>query len=432
MMRSLLIERISKSLLNKVAYTYLCVSAWTITITALPEDPVIYYWDSPQASPKALTMSTAPGITTPPGTSKPLAQPVTYDPAYEIPEPHEQQTIQALVSTLQSISDVTARDSGHGYRSVHIKSHGVLRGKLTVAPGLPPELKQGIFANEQVYETVIRLSTSPGDFLADSVSTPRGLALKVIGVQGERLQGDAAAQTQDFLLVSGQSFVNKDAKSFLSGLKLLAKTTNRFPEFKKVISGVLRGLTRLLAGLGVESATLKAMGGYPETHILGEQFFTQVPVLYGPYMAKLSVRPVSAGLLALAGKHLNSKNDPHTLRQAVNAFFATHAAQWEVLVQLCRNLDTMPIEDAAVVWPEHESPYLKVATIDVAAQKAWDDTLTPTIEDKLAFSPWNGIAAHRPLGSVMRARKLTYQHSSSFRRQMNGCPMHEPQSTEQL
>jgi hypothetical protein len=381
--------------------------------------------------------NTTPGISTTPGTSKPLAQPVTYEPAYEIAEPDEQQTIQALVSTLQSISDVTARDSGHGYRSVHIKSHGVLRGKLTVAPGLPPELKQGIFADEQVYETVIRLSTSPGDFLADSVSTPRGLALKVIGVQGERLQGDAAAQTQDFLLVSGQSFVNKDAKSFLSGLKLLAKTTNRFPEFKKVISGMLRGLTRLLAGLGVESATLKAMGGYPETHILGEQFFTQVPVLYGSYMAKLSVRPASAGLLALAGKHLNSnglntRDNPDALRQAVNAFFATHAAQWEVLVQLCRNLDTMPIEDAAVAWPEHESPYLKVATIDVEPQQAWDDKLTPPIEDKLAFSPWNGIAAHRPLGSVMRARKLTYQHSSSFRWQMNGCPMHEPQSTEQL
>jgi hypothetical protein len=377
-------------------------------------------------------MSTASGISKAPGINPTLAQPVIYDPAYEIPEQDEQQTIQALVSTLQSISDVTARDSGHGYRSVHIKSHGVLRGNLTVAPGLPPELKQGIFGQEQVYETVIRLSTSPGDFLADSVSTPRGLALKVIGVQGERLQGDATDNTQDFLLVSGPAFVNKDAKSFLSGLQLLAKTTNKFPECKKVISSVLRGLAKLVESLGGESATLKAMGGYPETHILGEQFFTQVPVLYGPYMAKLSVRPASPGLLALVGKHVDSRDNPHALRQAVNAFFATHAGQWEVLVQLCRNLDTMPIEDAAVVWPEHESPYLKVATIDVKPQQAWDDKLTPPIEDKLAFSPWTGIAAHRPLGSVMRARKLAYQHSSNFRRQMNGCPMHEPQSSQQL
>lgn len=361
-----------------------------------------------------------------------LAFPVTYDPAFEKVEEDEQQTIQALITTLQSISDVTAKDSGHGYRSVHIKSHGVLRGKLTVAPNLLPELKQGIFADENVYETVIRLSTSPGDFLADSVSTPRGFALKVIGVQGERLQGDPADNTQDFLMVSGPAFVNKDAKSFLSGLKLLAKTTNKFPGFKKVMSAFLRGFESVIESLGGESATIKAMGGYPETHILGEQFFTQVPVLYGPYMAKLSIRPSSAALQALVGTHVNTHDAPDALRQAVNTFFASNAGQWEVLIQLCRNLDTMPIEDASVAWPEDESPYLKVATIDIQPQTAWDEKTTPAIEDRLAFSPWTGITAHRPLGSVMRARKLTYQHSSTFRREFNGCPMHEIRSTQSL
>ncbi|MGP1716548.1 MAG: catalase family protein [Methylophilus sp.] len=361
-----------------------------------------------------------------------LSTPVTYDPSFETPEENEQQTIQDLVTTLQSISDVTAKDHQHGYRSVHIKSHGVLTGKLTVAPDLPPELKQGIFADAQVYEAVIRLSTSPGDFLDDSVSTPRGFALKVIGVQGERLQGDAADNTQDFLLVSGPAFVNKDAKSFLGGLKLLAKTTNQFPQFKKVISAFLRGVEQVIESLGGESATIKSMGGYPQTHILGEQFFTQVPVLYGPYMAKLSVRPSSPALQALIGTHVNSNAEPDALRQAVNAFFASNPAQWEVLVQLCRNLDTMPIEDASIAWPEDESPYLKVATIDVQPQIAWDEKISPPIEDKLAFSPWTGIAAHRPLGSVMRARKLTYQHSSTFRREFNGCPMHEPRSTKVL
>jgi hypothetical protein len=35
----------------------------------------------------------------------------------------------------------------------------------------------------------MRFSTSPGDLLPDSVSTPRGLALKIFGVTGERLPG---------------------------------------------------------------------------------------------------------------------------------------------------------------------------------------------------------------------------------------------------
>jgi hypothetical protein len=44
----------------------------------------------------------------------------------------------------------------------------------------------------------------------------------------------------------------------------------------------------------------------------------------------------------------------------------------------------------------------------------------------MSFSPWHGLAAHQPLGSVMRARKETYRASAKFRGERNGCPMHEP------
>lgn len=35
----------------------------------------------------------------------------------------------------------------------------------------------------------MRFSTNPGDMLDDKVSTPRGLAIKLIGVEGARLPG---------------------------------------------------------------------------------------------------------------------------------------------------------------------------------------------------------------------------------------------------
>jgi hypothetical protein len=52
------------------------------------------------------------------------------------------------------------------------------------------------------------------------------------------------------------------------------------------------------------------------------------------------------------------------------------------------------------------------------------------IDDGMAFSPWHGISAHQPLGSVMRARKAAYKMSADFRGQRNGCPMHEPGVSE--
>ena len=45
------------------------------------------------------------------------------------------------------------------------------------------------------------------------MSTPRGLALKIIGVDGERLP-DAGGHTQDFVMVNGPVFQAKTAEKF--------------------------------------------------------------------------------------------------------------------------------------------------------------------------------------------------------------------------
>ena len=36
----------------------------------------------------------------------------------------------------------------------------------------------------------------------------------------------------------------------------------------------------------------KALGGHPETNILGETFYSQAPIRYGDYLAKVAVAPV--------------------------------------------------------------------------------------------------------------------------------------------
>jgi len=44
----------------------------------------------------------------------------------------------------------------------------------------------------------------------------------------------------------------------------------------------------------------------------------------------------------------------------------------------------------------------------------------------MGFSPWHGIEAHRPLGALMRMRKLAYAHSQQFRSERNRVPVSEP------
>lgn len=357
--------------------------------------------------------------------------PLLYNSDYEKLQEDEGQTITELVETLQEISDITSKDYGRAVRSVHAKPHGLIRGKLTINNNLPDYLQQGIFAAENTYAVVMRFSTSPGDIMHDSVSTPRGVAIKVLGVEGERLTGDPTSRTQDFLMVNGPAFLKPDAKSFLTSLKLLAKTTDKAEGLKKVLSAALRGTEKIIESVGGESPTIKSMGGHPETNILGETFFTQVPVLYGKYMAKLSLVPVAPELTALKDAPLEDGKE-NGIREAVSKFFKTHTAKWELRVQLCTDIEAMPIEDASVVWPEDQSPYIAVATLEAAPQVSWDDATFPQIEDRLTFSPWNGVLDHRPLGSVMRARRHAYESSSTFRKQFNGCPMGEINSLEEV
>lgn len=359
-------------------------------------------------------------------------EPVVYDPSMEQAEPDEQQTAADIVETMRGISETVFKDSGHAERSVHAKSHGILSGELHVLEGLPDRLAQGLFARPGRYQTIIRLSTNPGDILDDSVSTPRGMALKVIGVEGEHVSGQEKEVTQDFVLVNGPAFSASTAKAFLKSLKLLAATTDQPQVLKKILSAALRGAESVLETFGGESGTLKSLGGHPETHILGETFYSQVPILYGRHIAKVQVAPVSPELTALTDAPLDVNDAPNGLRDAVIEFFEHNAAEWELRVQLCTDLETMPIEDATKVWPEEESPFVPVARLVVGPQPGWSELRSRMVDDDLAFSPWHALAAHRPLGSVMRVRKPAYEMSARFRAEHNGTTTAEPRCPIEL
>src|SRR6202046_5170315 len=111
---------------------------------------------------------------------------VRFSPSVERPDADEAKTTQALIAPLRYINEKTFADGGHAIRSVHAKTHGILQGELDVDADLPDTLAQGLFATPGRYPVVMRFSTIPGDILDDSVSVPRGLAVKIIGVKGER------------------------------------------------------------------------------------------------------------------------------------------------------------------------------------------------------------------------------------------------------
>ena len=151
----------------------------------------------------------------------------------------------------------------------------------------------------------------------------------------------------------------------------------------------------------------------------GVRYYSQAPLRYGDYIAKVAVAPASENLIALRDAKFDPSDEFSALRDAVVEFFRTNTAEYEFRVQLCTDLDKMPVEDASVEWPEEEGPYRPVARITLPAQDAYSPARRVYFDDTLSFCPAHSLSAHRPLGSIMRARLQAYDRLAQFRREMN-------------
>jgi hypothetical protein len=116
----------------------------------------------------------------------------------------------------------------------------------------------------------------------------------------------------------------------------------------------------------------------------------------------------------------------------VAEFFSRDSAEYTLRAQLCTDTGQMPVEDASVPWPEELSPHQTVAVLHLPAQDPYSDARRRYADDVLSFSPWHALAAHRPLGSIMRSRRAAYPRSSGFRHHVNGIEQHEPSSIDEL
>ena len=347
---------------------------------------------------------------------------IRYTDGLEQKQDNEDEIIDAIVASMTRTNERVFDKHRHATRDAHAKSHGILTGYVTVYGDLPDYLAQGIFARPATYPVVIRLSTAPGDMHSDKVPAPRGMAIKMLGVEGRQvLPQRQDASTQDLLLVNYPVIAFGHAAAYLKTQKLVEKHMDDPDMTKRIVAALARGGSKALHALGIESPTLDTVGA-PNNHILGETFFSMAAVRYGEHVAKLCAAPFSDNVRALTGQIVDDDLGDSALRDLVVKFFSEQDAEYELRAQLCTGTAEMPIEDASVDWPQEKSPYQPVARLTIPKQDAYSPARRVFADDVLSFNPWHCIEAHRPLGSIMRARIRAYEASSAFRHTMNATP----------
>ncbi len=357
-----------------------------------------------------------------------------YSPDVEAVAPDEHVTFDELSRTMQHITRHMATRYRHAYRPVHAKSHGVLVGTLEVLPNLPEPLAQGLFAQPGSHPVIMRFSTNPGDMLADNVSSPRGLAIKVLNVDGPKVENHADATTQDFVCINANAFTAPDPKGFLEQIKTFDKNLDTSEGVKHAVSVVARTTNAVLKAVHLESATLEGIGA-SATHILGESFSTVAPLRFGNYVAKIGFAPGSESLNKLTGESVDLGADYNALEELIKKYFRDETGVWDVKVQLAlapeqagleeKDKD-FPIEAADKKWPEDKSPWQTVARITVTPQDSYSDARQLYVDERLSFSPWHALDAHRPLGGIMRSRLKAYEEAIKYRAQRNDRERVEP------
>ncbi len=320
----------------------------------------------------------------------------------------ERQAIDTLIQTL--IAQIRAEyPDGLMRRDAHPKAHGCVRAEFTINADLPDHLRVGLFSEPRTYPCWVRFSNSggTGGIHPDSKRDVRGMAIKLVGVAGEKLLTDQAdAVTHDFVLASYPVFVVKDAVDFAQLTTALA-------------SGSLWQLFKFYGlGLRLHELYLIIASQQKCADVLGQQYWSMVPYKLGEsQVVKYSAIPRTP-----VDPTLPSEPADDFLRDRLREHLATSAAVFDFAVQLQADPVHMPTDDARIKW---NSPFVNMATVRIPPQ-TFESPAQEVFCENLSYTPWHAIEAHRPLGSINRARRGVYEAISTFRHEANDAPREEP------
>jgi hypothetical protein len=293
-------------------------------------------------------------------------------------------------------------------RGQHSKGHGCVHADFVIADGVPPEFRHGVFAEGgKTFPAWIRFSNARKK--DDRETGGHGMAIKLMGVTGERLLADRPQeQTQDFILLDSAVFFVKNAVEFAEfDAALLNSETSFF--------GKLSPLGYFLKHLK-EAAILHRIERNQTLNPLNTSYWSATPYKLGAGAVKYRATPVSDGPPIVAPPSEDQ------LRAAMKLQLETRDAQFDFWVQPQLDPSEQPVEDATQEWL---SPPTNVATIRIPRQ-SFDSPAQMAFCENLSFNPWHGLTEHRPLGGLNRLRRATYLALSDFRHQRNHAPSIEP------
>ncbi len=322
-------------------------------------------------------------------------------------------------------ADVSAR----ALRDQHAKQHGCLKARFVVTKDLPPELETPIFRPGACYHALLRFSNAQGRPQSDKRADGRGMAIKLLDVEGTSLLsgmiGDegrpAPRGEQDFLLTNFPVFFCKGAADYARFISIVTPPA----------TGWWAHLSMGVRFLGFFATRPRQAWIFARTALqrvrspLLVTYHSMTPYLFG---AERAVRyaaapaeprpaPPARRWRGALGWSFLRRAMAGELDQERTLAAGTHAAfRFSILMQETPRPED--VEDSSRYWRGPGVKEIALARIEIPPQDV--DTEESRLRgENLSFNPWNCLPEHRPLGSLNRMRLAVYLASARTRHRLN-------------
>jgi hypothetical protein len=269
-----------------------------------------------------------------------------------------------------------------------------VRAELHVGDDLPPRYRKGIFKKPRSYPAWVCFD-APGARATPDIEALGGLnmSVKLMQVPGLKLLDDEK-HTQDLL---GNSAPTSLAGTVVDRARLEQQRREQTP-LHYFLDPRRPRIFELL---------VHALYGQPVASPLECRYHSGAPFLIGQGQAmQYSMRPRAVTCSPMPS--LPANLPARSLRDTMVDTLARGEVLFDLLIQVQTDPRAMPIENAAVRWPERLSPWLMAGTLRIFQQR-FDTPAQRQFARELRFTPWHAVPEHRPLGSLNRARRLLYE-----------------------
>ena len=297
-------------------------------------------------------------------------------------------------------------------RPVFLRTHGIIKGEMTIEADLPEDYRQGMFAESGEHPVYVRYSSDLADGRPDWKSTI-GIGIKIFNMPGDKVVSDDGANTADLLLQNVPFFFVDTARDMCNFTK----------------AGFEGWADEWVQENAPNTNLLLDKMAKPIRSVFETSLWSVVPFRLGDGYCKYILRP---GVSAFPGEP--DTNDPNFLAKDLEGRLALGDATVDIYIQKRPGTheysqayldEHFPLDRATVVWDEGIAVPVKVASVKMPKQDIANNE-QEIYGDWLAFNIGRVPKHNEPIGSIAEARMSVYQTSADYRRQKNQQPVSEP------